>query len=195
MADRPNNATDALARMIAMRGMDYPYILGTGNRTHGIPRGPWDCAGAAICEAFEVTRHRPGYARGALPPAWSRFADVIDDINTNSVIKDALLNQDLFRFVPDGELLEGGDLLAYPTIIIHDSSGEVHRFVGHVQMALTPNGARAGGPYSGVRVLHACGGDGRRPAVIESSAKVMDRHNEIWPKLAHRAWALRVVQR
>jgi hypothetical protein len=194
MNPRPVSATKALENMIRMCGMPYPYILGTGDHHADGLHGPWDCAGAAMCAALEVKRHRPGFARGPLPHGWERFADVTDDINTNSGIKDAIANRDLFTLVPDGEPLLPADLLAYPTIRIRDADdGEVHTFIGHVQMVKHPRGALAGGPYSGVIVLHAHGPNSRVPAVTEDFAIAMDKHNERWPKPFHKAHALRIV--
>lgn len=191
---RPALVDDAIARMLQMVGTDYPYILGTGNYTgKEEPCGPWDCIGA-ICDAFKLKRHRPGYARGALPDSWSRFADVTDDINSNSMIKDALINQDLWRFVPHGEPLLAGDALVYPTIVVVDADdGERHRFTGHGQLVIDPNGASSGGPYMHVRIAHSHGPNERRPAVELGYAKAMDHHNAVWPKQVHRAWALRIV--
>jgi hypothetical protein len=180
--ERPLQPLEAVGRLLLMVGKDMPYTLGTER----------DCAGV-VCSAFKLTRHRRGFACGNLPPEWARFADVEDDINTNSMIKDALLNRDLFRFVPDGALLSAGDLLAYPTIRMRDADdGELHEWIGHVQMVLEPNG-RAGGPYDRVQVLHSHGPNGRRPAVTVGYADVMDKHNAKWPKPHHKAWALRVV--
>lgn len=188
-----NSASDAVARMLGMVGLPFPYQLGTGTFDGEALIGPWDCIGA-ILDAYRIKRHRPGFARGSLPKGWERFADVVDDINSNSMIKDALINQDLWRFVAEGEPLEPGDALVYPTIIIRDADdGEYHRFTGHGQMVIYPNGALSGGPYRPVQIAHAHGPNGRMPAVEISSAKVMDKHNEVWPKLAHKAWALRVV--
>ncbi|HUS27553.1 MAG TPA: hypothetical protein VMZ53_03570 [Kofleriaceae bacterium] len=182
---------EALARMRSMVGLDFPYILGTGNFSGEPPRGPWDCAGA-ICEAFKVKRHRPGFARGPLPPAWASLADVVDDINTNSMIKDAVVRGELFTFVPFGDPLEGGDVLAYPTIrLVVD--GERHEWIGHVQMIDDPKGALSGGPYSDAWVLHSHGPNGRHPAVTRNKAYAMDVHNHSWSKLGHKAHALRAV--
>jgi hypothetical protein len=181
--ERPLPAMEAVGRMLLMVGQDMPYTLGTER----------DCAGVVL-KAYGLTRHRPGFARGKLPPDWSKFADVEDDINTNSAIKDALINRELFRFVPDGALLAAGDLLAYPTIRIRDvDDGELHEFIGHVQMILEPNGYRAGGPYDKVQVMHSHGPNDRRPAVTIGYADVMDKHNAKWPKPHHKAWALRLV--
>lgn len=184
----------AIRRMLSMVGLDYPYELGTGTFRHlDPPRGPWDCIGA-ILDAMELVRHRPGYARGPLPNSWARFADVTDDINSNSMIKDALLHQELFFFVPHEEPLERGDVLVYPTIVIKDADdGEVHRFTGHGQMVIDPKDGKSGGPYRDVVIAHSHGPNGRRPAVEMGTAKVMDAHNEVWPKNIHRAWALRLV--
>jgi hypothetical protein len=180
---RPRPPLEAVGRLLQRVGRDEPYTLGTER----------DCAGV-VCDAYGLTRHRQGFARGKLPPEWAKFADVEDDINTNSMIKDALINREIFRFVPDGALLSAGDLLAYPTIRIRDADDdELHTFIGHVQMVLEPNGGRAGGPYTHVQVMHSHGPNGRRPAVTVGFADVMDKHNEKWPKPHHKAWALRAV--
>lgn len=173
---------EALERLRAMVGQDFPYTLGTER----------DCAGVVV-KAYDLRRHRPGFAHGALPAAWSHFADVVDDINTNSMIKDALVARELFRFVPDSQPLEPGDLLAYPTIIIVDADRTVHKFIGHVQMVEDPKGAVAGGPYCDAWILHSHGPNGRSPAVTRNKAYVMDQHNHAWPKLEHKAWALRAT--
>lgn len=194
MNPRPCSAEKALNNMIAMCGMPYPYVLGTGDHHADGLRGPWDCAGAAMCAAWEIKRHRPGFARAQLPAGWERFADVSDDINTNSGIKDAITTRDLFALVPEGEPLLPADLLAYPTIRIKDADdGEVHTFIGHVQMMLHPRGAISGGLYSKAIILHAHGGNGRIPAVTEDFALAMDKHNAKWSKPFHKAHALRIV--
>lgn len=192
---KPASALTALVRMQQMAAMGdaISYKLGTGNYNRDGFAKEYDCAGA-ICEAYMVTRHRPGFARGRMPPGWERFADVVDDINTNSMIKDAVVRQELFRFVPKGEALEPGDLLAYPTIIIVDADdGERHKWIGHIMLVEDPKGATASGPWRDCRMLHCHGPNGRKPGVERASGKLMDRHNEVWPKAAHRAWVLRVV--
>jgi hypothetical protein len=190
MSDKAKRAVD---RMLEMVGLDYPYELGTGSYDGEPLHGPWDCIGA-ILDAYRIKRHRPGYARGALPNAWAKFADVVDDINSNSMIKDALIKQELFYFVTHEEPLRGGDVLVYPTIIVVDADdGERHRFTGHGQMVIEPNGVVSGGPYSAATIAHSSGPNGRRPAVRLGTAKAMDRHNEVWPKNVHRAWALRAI--
>lgn len=185
----------AVTRMLELVGLDYPYQLGTGSfdPKSETRAGPWDCIGA-ILDSMEIVRHRPGYARGALPDAWRRFADVTDDINSNSMIKDALLNQELFHFVKVGDLILPGDVLVYPTIIIVDADdGEHHHFTGHGQMVMDGNNATSGGPYRNAMIAHCHGPNGRRPAVELGQAKVMDTHNDVWPRVVHRAWALRRV--
>lgn len=191
--ERPCSVAEAIARMKSMVGMPYPYELATGDYSGETPVGPWDCAGAALCEALKIKRHRPGFAKGPLPVAWARFADVEDDINTNSAIKDALIHQELFRFVRANELLEPGDFLAYPTIYLRDEHGDLHRWIGHVQMVLEPAGAFGNGPFRGVKIAHAHGLDGRVPAVEIGFATKMDEHNAQWSKPYHKAWALRLV--
>ena len=99
------------------------YELGTGDWDTP-DDGPSDCAGTAICKCFGIPRHRPGFNRGP----WST---VSDDLNSNSAIEDAFHGEDLFRQVNIAEA-QPGDLLAYPTIRLHDAHGELHVFVGHV---------------------------------------------------------------
>lgn len=197
MTDRPLPAAEASKRMRSLVGEDVPYWLGTGDADGPTTRDGvtgYDCAGAAICYAYQLKRHRPGFAHGQLPPEWAKFADVEDDINTNSAIKDALLNQDLFRFVPEGELLVSADLIMYPTIRIHDADGDLHTFIGHCQMILIGNMVRSGGPYTNALIAHCHGPNGRRPAVTITDGHVMDRHDEAWPRVWSKAWALRVVE-
>lgn len=190
---RPCSIAEATQRLRAMVGMDIEYRLATGNY-HEVGYGKsYDCAGAALCEAFRVKRHRPGFARGPLPNGWEPFADVVDDINTNSAIKDALLRQDLFRFVPEGETLLPGDLLMYPTIRLTMSDMQPREWIGHVQMVILSNMVKSGGPYAGALIAHCHGPNGRRPAVTLGDAHVMDVHNQNWQKAWAKAWAMRVV--
>jgi hypothetical protein len=195
----PCSAVEALARMDALKTEQMPYCLGTGNYDPKHPLTPWtysskydltgsDCAGAAQCYAFKLVRHRPGFNHGD-------WATISDDINTNSGIEDALHKQELYTIVLEGPPLPG-DLLAYPTIYITDADdGERHVFIGHVAMLKhIPVDWKPGEGYHRMTILQCCGGNNRKPAVIETDASTFDRHDAKWPKMKHRTQILRVKQ-
>lgn len=204
----PCTAHEAVARMLTFAGVEMPYELGSGDyhprQEHGgIVDVPWtpgpsgvigsDCAGAAICFAYKLARHRPGFASGRAPKLYWDQSDVDDDINCNSAIEDALTVRELFTIVPRGEVILPGDLLTYPTLTIHAADGELHRFIGHVQMAIiNPLAVKSGGPYSSIVVAQCFGGNGRKPAIMVTDAHAMDRHDQQWPREQHRAQVLRV---
>ena len=207
---RPCDATTAFARMDAIAGVSMPYIYATGDYDPHNPDVPWttrakdgkrgsDCAGAAICYAYELLRHRPGFNHGS-------WATVSDDINTNSAIEDAEHESDVFEIVTDDDL-QVGDLLMYPTIQLrtHDangvegdwvrnSDGSIRQWIGHVQMLAEspPAGWTRAQGFVKLRVLQCFGPDGRMPAVMETDAHAMDTHNTQWPLPQHCVKVLRV---
>jgi hypothetical protein len=199
MADpRPIAAADAVVRAKSMVGLDSPYFLGTGDyRPDVVNDVPWtaapdgtlgsDCAGFAISWCYKLPRHRPGYNRGA-------WATVSDDLNTNSALEDAQHAGDLFELVDDGDALVPGDLLMYPTIRVTGDDGNVHTFIGHVQLVIDPRGAVGGGHFAACLVAHCHGPNRRAPGVTLSDGSVMDLHNQSWPKPQHRAYAVRARQ-
>lgn len=179
-------------RLLA-RERDAEYKLGTGNyHPNGVFAKQYDCAGAAQCEAYMLTRHRPGFASGR--PMYADQSDVDDDINTNSAIEDAQTKRELYEPVLEGPMLPG-DLVMWPTIRIKGADGELHTFIGHVLMAsYVPPGWTPAMGFHVCRFLQCCGPNGRKPAVIETDGSVIDRHNATWPKPAHRAIVVRVKQ-
>ncbi len=204
MRARPCSAAEALARMEALTLLDMPYELGTGGYDPKHPDDPCttrkdgkrgcDCAGAAQCYAFKIVRHDPGFASGIAPALYRDQSDVDDDHNTNSAIEDALTKQEVYEIVLEGPVLPG-DLLAYATIRIHGADGEAHTFVGHVAMIkYVPTDWKPGDGYHALRILQCCGGDGRRPLVLNTDGSLFDRHDQNWPKEQHRTQILRVRQ-
>lgn len=190
----PCTAAEALSRMSDLAKIrDAEYILGTGDFN---PKGyvrQYDCAGAAICEAYKLTRHRLGFASGT--PPYEATNDVDDDINTNSALEDAMRKQEVFELVPDSEPVLPGDLVMWATIHLVTADGETHTFIGHVLMAkVIPAGWKRVDGWHLVRFLQCCGGNGRTPAVIETDGSVIDRHNAKWPKPGMRAYVVRVKQ-
>lgn len=194
--------------MTKMEGIDMPYVYGTGDfaPSHGVDL-PWtrrardgkigsDCAGMAMSWAQGIPRHRQGYNHGS----WSTISD---DLNTNSGIEDAEHEQDLYTIV-SGNDLQPGDLLCYPTIELrneHDTDwlrnedGSIKQWIGHVQMLAErpPVGwMRTKGTWGQLEILHCCGGDGRRPAVLRGRAVAMDAHDAKWSKHEHVVKVLRL---
>lgn len=192
----PCSASEALERMLELAQLqDAEYMLGTGNYNPGGYVRRYDCAGAAICEAYKLTRHRPGFASGA--PPYPDMNDVDDDINTNSALEDAFGKCELFELVLEGPILPG-DLVMWATIhltVHEDGKLVVKTFIGHVLMVkAAPPGWTPADGWHLVRMLQCCGGNGRRPAVIETDGHAIDDRNRVWPKPAHRAHVVRVRQ-
>lgn len=204
---RPLPSSVALPRMISMIGVDMPYELGTGGYDSPLNDVPWtknektgktgaDCAGVAMSWAYGIPRHRPGYNHGS----WS---SVSDDLNTNSGIEDAEHDQDLWTVV-DGDDVRPGDILCYPTIMLRtpdgsdylrNDDGSIKKWIGHVQMVESvPTGwKRAAGHWGLLHVIHCCGPNDRRPAVVRAIGIAMDHHDATWGgKPEHAVKVLRV---
>src|SRR3569833_2179287 len=107
------NPTIALQRARNALSMGGQYILGTGDYNGPSDDVPFttnqygtgsDCAGFAICYAWMLKRHRPGFNSGP-------WASVSDDINCNSILEDAQHEQSLGVLV---SVPRPGDLLLYP---------------------------------------------------------------------------------
>ncbi len=177
MKDFPCTAEEALAR--AQRGVDLKgqYLLGTGDYTNdaapwtsdGYSRSGSDCAGFAICWAWKLVRHRPGFNHGP----WST---VEDDINVNSAIEDAEHNQELFTIavVP-----RPGDLLCYPTFRY---AGKV--FIGHVALIerVPPQWLHIDG-YHQLTVIQCHGPDGWEPGIARTDGSHWDTYEHNWPRV------------
>ena len=177
-----------LERMLALVGKPIPYMLGTGDAHGPTSRDGvigFDCAGAAICYAHQLKRHRPGFNRG-------KWATVSDDINCNSMIEDAEHKQELFVPVDESDV-RPGDLIAYPTIYVRRVLRPTLKFIGHVQMvAGVPVGWTKADGYSALQVVHCHGPNRRIPGVTISVGAACDMHDERWGKPQHQT---RIVRR
>lgn len=177
------------------------YWLGTGNNgdtpwtpdPNGKPAS--DCAGFAICYAWMLTRHRPGFNRG-----W--WATVEDDINCNSAIEDGQHTKELFdtlNLKGTGPLTawqwampQPGDLLTYPTIYIVDQTGKTLTFVGHVCIIESvPADFKQGDRWSRLTVIQCHGPNGFTPGVVRTDGAIWDHHDAMWPKPKHRSVIVR----
>lgn len=185
---RPCLAATAVERTLSLVGKGGQYVLGTGDYL-GDGKPPWttraglsgsDCAGFAMCWAYKLPRHRPGYNHGA----WS---SVSDDINCNSGIEDAEHARDLFELTDTPRL---GDLLTYPTFTV---SGK--RFIGHVGIVVGVSRVLEWDPaipqYELLDIAQCKGPNGRAPAVVATDGSVWAHHDTLWPKLQHRTRILR----
>lgn len=214
----PVSASEALRRLsVVANDPRSQYRLGSGDYTvgsHATPRDvPWtadkhgivgcDCAGALVY-AYELHRHSPGFNHPTHPTSYWDILDIVDDINTNSMIGDARGNQQLFIEISRGDQVLAGDMLVYPTIRLpnHDKTdwlrrddGSVLEWIGHGQLVGTPRNVRSGGPYSDASVLQCYGGQNRTPAIRMTDASAMDHHDHIWEKPEHRTAVLRIHPR
>jgi hypothetical protein len=144
-----------------------------------------DCAGFAICWAWKLRRHRPGFNVGA-------WATVSDDINCNSALEDGLHKQELFTTIPEGEKVRPGDLLVYPTITtLKGKDGKVKRFIGHVGIIefVPPNFKY--GDWGRLSIIQCHGPNFRKPAVVRSDGSIWAHHDTLWGKIQHRTRIVR----
>lgn len=149
--------------------------------------GEWgtDCAGAAICFAYMLVRHRLGFNRGS-------WATVSDDINVDSTIQDARHNRELFVLTTRPEL---GTLLLTPSITLASGfhqPGHVRIVVGISRVLEWDEHAPQ---WSLLDLAEACGPNHRAPGVILTTGAGVERHDRRWPKDEHRAVMVRVIQR
>ena len=179
------------------------YLLGTGDYkpkksgTDAIDL-PWtekeisgktesgsDCAGFAICWAWKLQRHRPGFNVGA-------WASVSDDINCNSALEDGLHKQELFTTLPEGEKVRPGDLLLYPTIRIKDKDdGEIHTFIGHVGFIEFVPVVFSYGDWRRLGIIQCHGPNHYKPGVVRSDGSIWAHHDTLWGKPEHRSRIVR----
>jgi hypothetical protein len=187
------------------------YVLGTGDYRPTVISGklvdfPWtwregrqgsDCAGFAICWAYMLVRHRPGYANGRVPDEFRDQSDVDDDINCNSLLEDALTTEDLCEIVETG-IPQPGDLLVYPSLRLTLKDGSLFKTIGHVGIVI--GNARVVGnawnwtdpPYHLLDVAQCKGPNGRAPGVIATDGSIWEAHDDKWPKPAHRSRVVRM---
>jgi hypothetical protein len=171
------------------------YILGTGDYWPHKQAGkavdvPWttkaglwgtDCAGFAICYAWKLRRHRPGFNKGS-------WATVSDDINTDSVFEDATHKKELGVIV---DTPRPGDLLLYPSV---RRNGK-RILVGHVSLIeKVPAEWDIRDPqYDLLTVLQSYGPNGRKPGIRRTDGSIWDRHDDAWSK--HKSVIIRMKER
>lgn len=209
--DAPCSAAEAVARAKRMIGNGGQYVLGTGDYRPKSIAGrlvdvPWtarngelgsDCAGFAICYAYKLRRHRPGFAAGRVPREYWDQADIDDDINCNSVIEDALTDQEICEVVRVG-IPQPGDLLVFASLRLTLHDGTPFKNIGHVGIVIGNSRVGAGvwngqaRPYHLLDVAQCRGPNGREPAVIQTDGSLWERHDEIWPRPAHRTFVIRM---
>lgn len=205
---RPCSAAEAVARALRMVNGGGQYVLGAGDyrpRTIGgvLTDVPWtsgpgnmigsDCAGFALCWCYKLQRHRPGYNRGA-----GAAATVVDDINCNSALEDAVHDRDLFGLVDGDDLPQPGDLLCYPTITLVGGDGASYTFIGHVCIVtsvdrLDTSWDPARPRYELLDVAQCKGPNGRAPGVVASDGSIWSHHDATWPKPERRTRILRAI--
>lgn len=208
---RPCSALEAVDRAKRMVGKGGKYVLGTGDYKPRVVDGnvvdlPFtsrgddegsDCAGFAICFCYKLRRHRPGFAAGRVPVEYRDQSDVDDDINCNSLIEDALTTQELCYVVESG-IPQPGDLLVYASLRLELKDGTVFKNIGHVGIVIG-NSRIVGHAWSwqdpAYRLLDIAqckGPNGRAPAVVQTDGSLWEKHDEVWPKPAHRTIVLRM---
>jgi len=193
----PCSAAEAVSRAhVLLAERSGQYVLGTGDYK---PRPnydrPWtensgltgsDCAGFAISWCYCLRRHRQGFNKGP-------WATVADDLNCNSALEDAAHKRELFEF---SDRPIPGDLVMYPTFSLKGQDGQLHRFIGHVGLVSGVQRVLEWDPaqpqYSLLDIIHCCGPNGRKPAVVATDGHIWQHHDTIWPKPQHRSYLVRV---
>jgi hypothetical protein len=178
---RPLHPADVAVRhALAMVGRGV-YQLGTGDLGSNND-DPRDCFGFAVCEAFGIRRHRPGFNSGP-------WATVAEDLNCNSAIEDADHARELFERIARPE---PGCLILYPTIRIEGHPP----WVGHVKLVVGVSRVAEWDPerpqYELLDTVECCGPNGRRPGIVAGTGSGMAAHDRTWPKREHRTAMLRV---
>lgn len=197
---------EAVDRARSIVGVGGQYLLGTGDYSPKKGKNgqeidlPWtwkggaqgsDCAGFAICWAWKLRRHRPGFNVGA-------WATVSEDINCNSALEDGLHKHELFDTLPQGACVQPGDLIVYPTIrlkVVENGKQVTKSFIGHVGLIeVVPIGFKYGG-WSNLTIIQCHGPNGHTPGVVRTNGSIWSRHDELWTKDAHRTQVVRPKER
>jgi hypothetical protein len=189
---------DPTARLQALHDQKLgQYALGTGDyhpkhdaQGHLIEDLPWttrekdgavgsDCAGA-VCYAHRLKRHRPGFGKGGF---------VEDDMNTDSILWDACHAQDVSVLINGYDFnkkiwvrgaVQAGDIIVYQAI--RKNGKVVWPYVGHtggVKEVL--EGFDPQHPdWLKLMILHCCGGDFRKPAIVLTTGSPWANHEKTW---------------
>lgn len=191
----PCSDTEAVQRMLeleASRKGVYAWGAGHYDPTHPEMLGQttvggltgWDCAGAAVCHAYRLFRHRPGFNR-------QMHATIEDDLNVDSIIEDA--DPDRGGRMELGELVTvpaPGILLMTPTIKIPEKAFDEP---GHVRLIIDASRWNPAAPrWCDVIYLECRGPNKRAPGVVRDSGGSVDTHDRLWPLPQHRAVLVRI---
>ena len=176
------------------------YVDGTGSWPDAAPQ--MDCVGAAVSRFSELPRHRPGFNKNLLTKllaqgmdpvqaeAYAFVLDIEDDVNTTSLIGDALSDQDLSQIVDEPQ---PGDWLAYPTVKLKNAPGK--SWEGHIAKVVGTKRARDWDPtapnYSLLDTIQCTGPNGRTPGIVAMDGRYFDEWLATWPLPQHRPRILR----
>ncbi len=186
-----------------VRRLPSVYQDGTGSWPDSSPK--MDCVGLAVARARQIARHRLGFNKDLarklltlgyspeLANAYAYVLDVEDDVNTTSLISDALADQDLVRIVGATEMPEPGDVVAYPTVKLPDHPGK--SWEGHIGgiTGVDPKFDPAKPDYRLLQTVQCRGPNGRDPGVDAMDGLYFQEHAETWPLPYHTTRILRFV--
>jgi hypothetical protein len=136
-----------------------------------------DCSAFALW-CWRIAPHRAGFNHGS----WST---VSDDVNTDSLVEDALHRHELVTLVTADDRPMPGDLLVYRSIWYadghaNDTGHGDRRWIGHVSIIVDVPRVYVAGDYSTLRVVQCRGPNGKRPGVIESDGYTWEHHDQDW---------------
>lgn len=154
----------------------------------------FDCFSFAVRYAFGLDGHRPGFNRDwKVDWMTGATATVVDDLNSNSAVENALFgDRELFEVVVGPPRL--GDIIAAPTIHL---VGHPEPWIGH---AVIVSGIGRGNgvwdpqapTYAMLDIIECRGPNERNPAIRQTNGTWFDERRGTWPKVIHRPWLLRV---
>ena len=192
----PCSAAEAVNRMLSVEDAGGCYLLGGGDYSPLHPGVPWtyhdgrwgsDCAGAAICFAYRIKRHRPGFND-------QPQATISDDLNVDSICEDADPRRG--GRLELGELVTipaPGVLLITPTIRLPEKN---FHMMGHVRLIIDATKWRPEAPrWADVVYLECRGPQLHTPGVTRNSGASVDQHDAAWPRWQHRAAMVRIRAR
>lgn len=135
-----------------------------------------DCSAYAIKWLLKLAGKRPGFGRG-------KGAHVVDYINSDSALFDAIHNHDLFELVQGPP--HAGDHIITPSRF--NAFGK-RIGIGHVRLAtgnrsLEWDHAVLPRPWHLVDTIECRGPDGKRPGVVVGTAKACAAHDAKWVKI------------
>lgn len=153
----------------------------------------FDCTSFCMRYGYGLDGHRQGYNRGwSVDWCTSATATVVDDINSNSAIEDAMHGAELFELVIGPPQI--GDIIAAPTIRLE---GHAAPWIGHGVIVCGVDRAKGhwdpqAPTFAALDVIECRGPNGRNPAIRITNGTWFDDRRIAWPKVNHRSWLLRV---